>query len=80
VSLILHAVLNQAVDVVLATLLIVGGVFGAQFGARAGRNLRAELFRFMLALLLLAVGLRFAAELMVRPNEPFSISVQEART
>jgi hypothetical protein len=34
----------------------------------------------MLALLLLAVGLRFAAELMVRPNEPFSISVQEART
>jgi uncharacterized protein len=79
VSLILHAVLNQAVDVVLATLLIVGGVFGAQFGARAGRNLRAELFRFMLALLLLAVGLRFAAELMVRPNEPFSITVQEVR-
>ena len=56
VSLVLHAVLNQAVDVVLASLLIVGGVFGAQFGARAGRNLRAELFRFMLALLLLAVG------------------------
>jgi uncharacterized membrane protein YfcA len=80
VSLILHAVLNQAVDVVLAVLLIVGGVFGAQFGARAGRNLRAELFRFMLALLLLAVGLRFALELMVRPNEPFSIAVQEVRT
>ena len=79
VSLILHAVLNQAVDVVLASLLIIGGVFGAQFGARAGRNLRAELFRFMLALLLLAVGLRFAAELMVHPNEPFSISVQEVR-
>jgi uncharacterized membrane protein YfcA len=79
VSLILHAVLNQAVDVVLAALLIVGGVFGAQFGSRAGRNLRAELFRFMLALLLLAVGLRFALELMVRPSEPFSISVQESR-
>jgi uncharacterized membrane protein YfcA len=79
VSLILHAILNQAVDVVLAALLIVGGVFGAQFGSRAGRNLRAELFRFMLALLLLAVGLRFALELMVRPSEPFSISVQESR-
>ena len=36
---------------VLALLLIVGGVFGAQFGARAGRNLRAELFRFLLAIL-----------------------------
>ncbi len=79
VALVLHAVANQAVDVVLAILLILGGVFGAQFGARAGRNLRAELFRFLLALLLLAVGVRFAVELVVRPAEPFSISVQETR-
>jgi len=79
VALILHAVANQAVDIVLAILLIVGGVFGAQFGARAGRNLRAELFRFLLAILLLAVGVRFAIELVVRPDEPFSISIQETR-
>jgi uncharacterized membrane protein YfcA len=79
VALILHAVANQAVDIVLAILLIVGGVFGAQFGARAGRYLRAELFRFLLALLLLAVGLRFAMELVVHPDEPFSITVQESR-
>ena len=70
---ILHAVANQAVDVVLALLLIIGGVFGAQFGARAGRNLRADLFRFLLALLILSVGLRFGLELVVRPQEPFSI-------
>jgi uncharacterized membrane protein YfcA len=80
VALILHAVANQAVDIVLAILLIVGGVFGAQFGARAGRNLRAELFRFLLAILLLAVGLRFAMELVVTPAEPFSITVGETRT
>lgn len=80
VALILHAIANQAVDVVLALLLILGGVFGAQFGARAGRNLKAELFRFLLAVLLLAVGLRFAVELVLRPEEPFSISVQETRT
>jgi uncharacterized membrane protein YfcA len=79
VALVLHAIANQAVDVVLAILLILGGVFGAQFGARAGRMLRAELFRFMLALLLLAVGARFAVELVVRPTEPFSITVQETR-
>ena len=77
---ILHAVANQAVDIVLAILLIVGGVFGAQFGARAGRNLRAELFRFLLAILLLGVGLRFAVELIVQPNEPFALTVQESRT
>jgi uncharacterized membrane protein YfcA len=79
VALVLHAVANQAVDIVLALLLIVGGVFGAQFGARAGRNLRAELFRFLLAILLLGVGLRFAIELVLRPAEPFSITVQETR-
>jgi hypothetical protein len=78
-ALILHAVANQAVDIVLAILLILGGVFGAQFGARAGRNLRAELFRFLLAILLLGVGLRFAIELVLRPAEPFSITVQETR-
>jgi len=79
VALVLHAVMNQAVDLVLAILLIVGGVFGAQFGARMGRHLRAEMFRFLLAILLLAVGLRFALELVIEPREPFSISVQEVR-
>ena len=34
----------------------------------------------VLAILLLAVGLRFALELMIQPSEPFSITVQEART
>jgi hypothetical protein len=72
---ILHAIANEAVDVVLALMLIIGGVFGAQFGARAGRGLRADLFRFLLALLVLGVGLRFAVELVVRPTEPFSISI-----
>jgi uncharacterized membrane protein YfcA len=76
---ILHSVANQAVDVVLAVLLIVGGVFGAQFGARAGRNLRADVFRFLLALLILSVGLRFAVELVVRPAEPFSLAAPEGK-
>jgi uncharacterized membrane protein YfcA len=76
---VLHSVVNDAVDVVLALMLIAGGVFGAQFGARAGRNLRAEVFRFLLALLVLAVGLRFAIELVLRPAEPFSLQIVEIR-
>ncbi len=78
-ALVLHAIANQAVDAVLALLLILGGVFGAQFGARAGRNLRADLFRFLLALLILGVGLRFAIELVVRPADRFSLVVSEMR-
>jgi uncharacterized membrane protein YfcA len=74
---ILHAVANEAVDIVLALLLITGGVFGAQFGSRASRNLRADVFRFLLAILILCVGLRFAVELVVRPAEPFSVSASD---
>ncbi len=80
VALVLHAVSNQAVDIALGILLIIGGVFGAQLGARIGRNLHPEFFRFLLALLLLAVALRSAVELLVPPDEPFSITVQETRT
>ena len=74
-ALFLHAIANQAVDAVLAMLLIVGGVFGAQFGVRASQHLRADVFRFLLAILILGVGLRFAVELVLRPAEPFSIAV-----
>jgi uncharacterized protein len=79
VALLLHAVQNGAVDLVLGLILIVGGVFGAQFGSRAGRNLRSDVFRLLLAFLVLAVGLRFALELALRPTEPFSIAVSEGR-
>jgi uncharacterized membrane protein YfcA len=67
----LHATTNHSVDIVLAALLVVGGVFGAQFGARAGVNLRGEHFRLMLAVLVFGVGVRFAIELFVTPQEPY---------
>ncbi|MEH3145880.1 MAG: sulfite exporter TauE/SafE family protein [Methylobacterium frigidaeris] len=79
VALVLHAIQNQAVDMVLAVILITGGVFGAQFGARFGRNLRSETFRLLLAALVLTVGLRFAIDLIVPPVEPFSVVVAEER-
>lgn len=75
---ILHAVTNQSVDIILATLLLVGGVVGAQFGGRAARNLNVESFRLLLALLILSVGLRFAIELLIPPTEPFSVVVPES--
>ncbi len=73
----LHAVTNQSVDFVLALILIVGSVIGAQFGARAGQNLRGEYFRLLLAVLIFGVAIRFAIEIGVKPNEPFSIEQQQ---
>jgi uncharacterized protein len=70
---VLHAMTNHLVDAVLALILMVGGVIGAQFGARAGQKMRSERLRLLLGALVLAVGLRFAFDLVVRPEDLYSI-------
>lgn len=74
---VMHAATNHSVDAVLALLLMVGGVIGAQFGARAGQRIRGEQLRLLLGLLVLMVGLRFAVNLVVAPDDPFSIQRNE---
>ncbi|MBV2142981.1 sulfite exporter TauE/SafE family protein [Falsochrobactrum sp. TDYN1] len=74
---VLQATANQSIDIVLAFLLMLGGVIGAQYGARAGQKLRGEQLRLLLALLVLAVGLRLAFGLFVRPDNLFSISIAD---
>jgi uncharacterized membrane protein YfcA len=69
----MHAVTNHLVDAVLALILMVGGVIGAQFGAQTGQRMRGERLRLLLGLLVFAVGLRFAYELVVQPADLFSI-------
>lgn len=70
----IHATANQTVDVVLALLLMVGGVAGAQYGAQIGQKLRGEQLRALLAMLVLAVALRLAFDLFVRPEHLYSIT------
>jgi uncharacterized protein len=70
---ILHAATNHLVDAVLALILMVGGVIGAQFGARSGQKIRSERLRLLLGVLVLAVGLRFAFDLILKPEDLFSI-------
>ena len=74
---ILHATANQTVDVVLAFCLMVGGVAGAQYGAKAGQKLRGEQLRALLALLVLAVSLRLAFDLFSEPNNIYSLTAEE---
>lgn len=70
----MHAVTNQTVDILLAMLLIVGGVIGAQFGTRVGVRLKAEQLRILLALLVLAVAGKIALDLLLQPAELFSVT------
>lgn len=70
----MHALTSQTVDLLLAALLILGGVIGAQIGARVGIRLKAEQLRVLLALMVLAVAAKIAFDLLVEPTELFSIS------
>jgi uncharacterized protein len=72
---VMHATTNHLVDATLALVLMIGGVTGAQFGARAGLVMRPDKLRFFLGLLVLSIGLRFAIELFVQPSNPFSIRI-----
>ena len=76
---ILHATTNYTVDVVLAMLLMVGGVIGAQFGAFAGQRLRGEQLRGLLALLVLAVCARLLFDLVSTPDELYIVETEILR-
>ncbi len=72
---VMHAATNHLVDAVLALILMIGGVVGAQFGVRAGQKMRGERLRLLLGLLVLAVGIRFALTLAFPPDNLYSIRV-----
>jgi uncharacterized membrane protein YfcA len=69
----IHALTTRSVDIVLAALLLLGGVVGAQYGARLTTRLKPDLLRFSLAVIILLVALRMAIGLSYRPDEIFSI-------
>ncbi len=73
-STILHAVDNFTVDVVLALVLILGGVFGVQYGVRAGAKLRGEELRLLMALLVLTVAAGLFYQMVVRPDDVYSLT------
>ena len=68
-----HAITTRAVDIVLAGLLLVGGVVGAQYGALLTLRIKPDYLRLALALIILVVAFRMALGLAWRPDEIFSI-------
>ncbi len=71
---IMHAVTANTVDMMLAVLLILGGVIGAQLGAQVSGRLRAEQLRILLSLMVLGVAVKIAADLLLRPAELYTIT------
>ncbi|WP_375427561.1 sulfite exporter TauE/SafE family protein [uncultured Sphingomonas sp.] len=71
----IHALTTQAVDIVLAGLLLIGSVTGAQLGARFASRFKPEYLRLVLALVVLAVGARVLLGLVWRPEAIFSVEL-----
>jgi uncharacterized membrane protein YfcA len=69
----MHALTTHAVDIVLAALLLLGSVTGAQIGAKIAISAKPELLRLILSILVLAVAIAMDFQLGVRPNEVFSV-------
>ncbi|AGH49532.1 MULTISPECIES: sulfite exporter TauE/SafE family protein [Sphingomonas] len=68
-----HATTTKAVDIVLAVLLLIGSVVGAQLGTRFAMKVRPEWLRLALAGIVLAVAVRMALGLGWRPDEIYTI-------
>ncbi len=68
----LQSTMNHTVDVVLALLLLLGGVVGAQVGARFGIKLKGEQLRSLLALMVLGVCLKLLFDMVTVPGELFA--------
>jgi uncharacterized membrane protein YfcA len=72
---IVHATTTRSVDIVLAGLLLLGSVIGAQYGARLAQKMKPELLRLVLAIVVLAVAFRMALQLGWRPEEIFTVQM-----
>ena len=68
-----HALTTKAVDLVLAALLLVGSVLGAQFGTRIALKLKPDWLRLALATIVLLVALRMLFGLSIQPDEVYSV-------
>jgi len=66
---IMQSYTTQTVDLVLASMLMLGGVIGAQLGVRLGAGWKSEHLRGVLGLLLLAAAVKFLLDLVIPPQE-----------
>jgi uncharacterized membrane protein YfcA len=78
ITTVLQATSNYAVDIVLALLLITGGVVGAQLGVRAGAKLRGEQLRLLMAVVVLTVAIVLLYRLVARPADVYSLAMGAA--
>jgi len=76
IACILHAVTNQTVDMILAIILISGSVIGAQIGVRLSHYIKGATARFILASIIMLIGLKLGSALLIPPANLYSVVIQ----
>ena len=74
VTTMMHALTTKAVDIVLAVLLLIGSVSGAQIGAQLAQKFPADRLRLVLAVIVLVIAARMALGLGWRPDEIYTVA------
>jgi uncharacterized membrane protein YfcA len=74
VTTMMHALTTKAVDLVLAALLLLGSVSGAQIGTQMAQKFKPEMLRLVLAAIVLLIALRMLWGLGVRPDEIYTVT------
>jgi uncharacterized protein len=69
-----QAFVNKTVDLLLALILLGGSTIGAQFGAIAGRRLKGEQIRILLAIIVLALTVKLFFDLVLTPSDLVSLA------
>ncbi|KHK93010.1 sulfite exporter TauE/SafE family protein [Novosphingobium malaysiense] len=70
----MHALTTHAIDIVLASMLLLGSVTGAQIGAQFSQKANPVKLRLLLATIVLLVAARMALGLGYRPDEIYSVA------
>ncbi len=73
VTTMMHALTTKAVDIVLAALLLIGSVTGAQLGAKFAQKAKPVYLRLALAVIVLVIALRMAFGLGVQPDDIYTV-------
>lgn len=69
-----QAIVNKTVDLLLALILLFGSTIGAQFGAIAGKRLKGEQIRILLAIIVLALTVKLFLDLVLTPSDLVSLA------
>jgi len=74
-STIMHAYVNQTVDVILSALLLFGGVLGVQMGALIVQKISGEVLRMLLGIIIICLSLFLISNLIINPYSIYVLDI-----